>query len=315
MWAAAAVLLLPYAVGFQRGSTPRRAARAAPRFASSEDKFERFKNAQREAQQYVGKIDEAPGNLASDRAQRLDGLALADVPFDEEATRGKVKMFGAWLDSGLAGVKASDRKRIVAALEQSREGGPDSEVAGLSDDAKGELFYAEAVERMNKGDYVTSVAMLNRAVQYAGKPTRRGGQMQLWLAQALHASGREGERQKAYELLRALKTHPDRDVRRVAPEILYIYQAPKLKLSDDDYVKFPDMRDMEAFDSRNVWQGGEYVPPGSRPRRDEGPEEGTLEWIEQNYVPIKEDISLDWRGGAVLIAACLGSVFLFQGGT
>ena len=98
--------------------------------------------------------------------------------------------------------------------------------------------------------------------------------------QVLHR--REGERQRAYELLRALKTHPDRDVRRVAPEILYIYQAPKLKLSDDDYVKFPDMSDMEAFDSRYVWQGGEYVPPGSRVRRDEGPEEGTLEWIEQN---------------------------------
>ena len=41
----------------------------------------------------------------------------------------------------------------------------------------------------------------------------------------------------------------------------------------------------------------------------------TLEWIEQNYVPIKEDISLDWQAGAVLIAACLGSVFFFQGGT
>ena len=61
-----------------------------------------------------------------------------------------------------------------ARAEQSREGDADSEVAGLSDDAKGELFYAEAVERMNKGDYVTSVAMLNRAVKYAGAPTRRG---------------------------------------------------------------------------------------------------------------------------------------------
>ena len=95
---------------------------------------------------------------------------------------------------------------------------------------------------MNRGRYDDSVRLLNRACYFAGVASRRGGQMQLWLAQALYAANRRGE---CLKLLQALKAHPDSDVRTVGKELLYILKAPQLKLDDESFVNI----DMDAFDA------------------------------------------------------------------
>ena len=58
---------------------------------------------------------------------------------------------------------------------------------------------------MNKGFYDDAVKRLNRASYFAGVASRRGGQMQLWLGQALYAAGRRGD---ALKLLFGVESAP-----------------------------------------------------------------------------------------------------------
>ena len=75
---------------------------------------------------------------------------------------------------------------------------------------------------------MTPVKRLNRASYFAGVMVVEGGQMQLWLGQALYAAGRRGD---ALKLL-ALKAHPDRDVAKVSKEFVFILKAPELQLDE-----------------------------------------------------------------------------------
>lgn len=65
---------------------------------------------------------------------------------------------------------------------------------------------------MNKGEYDSSYARLAKAVSLVGEDSRRGGEFKLWAAQALQAVGKH---QQAVELLKGMKYHRDRDVRKV----------------------------------------------------------------------------------------------------
>ena len=111
---------------------------------------------------------------------------------------------------------------------------------------------------MNRGRYDEATKLLNRGCYFAGVGTRRGGQMQLWLGQALSAAGRRGE---ALKLMDALKAHPDRDVRKVAKELLFIMKAPPLQLGEESRVSF----DMDEFDAEKSY---ERAPDGTIRRRD-----------------------------------------------
>jgi hypothetical protein len=140
---------------------------------------QRFSQARKDARKYTGQaVDEPLTSLEGRAAQRIsgdyadklrakkkapavssDGL---DVVKDEVSPSGKVKMFGAWLDSGLAGTSASDRQRIIGALEKTRDGSSDEATAGMSDAAKSEVFYAEGVALMNRGEYAKCAGLMRR---------------------------------------------------------------------------------------------------------------------------------------------------------
>mmetsp|Transcript_22067 Transcript_22067/g.34699 ORF Transcript_22067/g.34699 Transcript_22067/m.34699 type:complete len:312 (+) Transcript_22067:1-936(+) len=161
-----------------------------------------------------------------------------------EMERDQVKVYGAWLDADIAGRKAGDNRKIKAKLARGER---------LAPEERGEIFFEEAVKAMNRGRYAESVALIEQAVRYAGRESTRGGGFRLWLAQAVYAQGcREGAR----EGLKALGTHPDSNIRRVAAELLYIYEAPEIKLTKDDFVEFPDMSTItEKFDRKAFRQG------------------------------------------------------------
>ncbi|CAM9194238.1 unnamed protein product [Choristocarpus tenellus] len=159
--------------------------------------------------------------------------------------RDKVKVFGAWLDADVAGRKAGKGNRAEGLLKRAKEG------ETLTVEEKAEVFYEEAIVHMGKGNYETALEMLTRAVSYAGEDSRRGGEFKLWAAQALQAAGRNAQ---AVDLLKSMKYHRDRDVRLVSNELLYIAQAPQLKLNEKDYVEFPDVSHIdEAFD-KDMWK-------------------------------------------------------------
>lgn len=206
----------------------------------------------------------------------------------------QVRMFGARLDASMAGAKAVSRAKIIAVLR-------DEEDTGVSVTEKAEIFYAEGVEAMNRGNYERSVELLNRAVSFSGLASRRGGQMQLWLAQALHAAGQTA---KSVRLLASAEAHPDRDVRTVAAELRFIIQAPKLELNRSSFVYM----DLNNFKGDSYLRKAERLP--SVKKFPEPPEWGTPEWAEEwaEAQRNRKDVDIfgsnDLAIGTALIALC-----------
>ena len=60
----------------------------------------------------------------------------------------------------------------------------------------------------------------------------------MWLVTAYQAVGRL---QNASALCQTLTRHPHPDIRKQSQEVLYILQAPKLKLTEEWMIKIPDL--------------------------------------------------------------------------
>jgi hypothetical protein len=104
-------------------------------------------------------------------------------------------------------------------------------------------------------------------IEAGGEMTRKGGQMAIWLAQALYANG---ELTVAIAMLERLQqSHPMRNVRKASHEIKYILTAPELTLDASNFVQIPE-KILEA--ERRGRQTGEYAKMEKRP------EKYSLEW-------------------------------------
>jgi len=97
-----------------------------------------------------------------------------------------------------------------------------------------------------------------------GLTGRKGGQYAIYLAQALQAAERKNE---AINLLQRCEAHPDGDVRKIAESVLYIMQAPELKLDAEQFVSIPSL-------DRDDWGERRYV----QQEKDPPPEKYSLEW-------------------------------------
>jgi len=235
------------------------------------------------------------------RLDALDDLSPKRVPkpptLDEEldrlddmtSTRPSKKrslapaMWGANLDADIAGRKATGGEAIIKAYRDqvlpaitAGSDEPEDADSPLTADEKAEIFYAEAVDYMKRGDYRVAVRLFDRAVVLAGRGSRRGGQYALWLAQAQQSAG---DRRPASALLKLLKKHADRDVRKVASEILYIFEAPQMTIDETMKVKIPDMSELES------WDGGAIdAQRMSYAKMKEKPKKYSLEWVAEQRI-------------------------------
>lgn len=157
----------------------------------------------------LSELDEAVAATAADRAARLkttqEKLAAEQAARRKDA--GKVSVFGARLDDDVAGTDV---------LAQPRE-------------SKHEILFTTGIALMKRGEYKEAVKAFTQATAAApgGMSGRKGGQYAIYLAQALQAADRKKE---AVGLLKRCEAHPDGDVRKIADNVLYIMQAPELKL-------------------------------------------------------------------------------------
>lgn len=237
------------------------------------------------------------------RLVRRRRLVMADSTSYNFPEENQVRMFGARLDASMAGRRACSRSEILAVLA-------DEEGVEVSTEQRAEIFYAEAVERMNRADYKRSVELLNRACYFASPTSRRGGQMQLWLAQALYAAG---QREQCVRLLTVLKKHPDRDVRVVAKELVFIIQAPELVLNSSNYITI----NMDNFKDDSVYQ---RAPDGTITKRaqvsklPEEPEYGSVEWAlaQAELADGKQSFQFDPLLGLAATILCVASLAFFR---
>mmetsp|Transcript_56038 Transcript_56038/g.111244 ORF Transcript_56038/g.111244 Transcript_56038/m.111244 type:complete len:279 (-) Transcript_56038:144-980(-) len=150
----------------------------------------------------------------------------------------KVSMFGARLDEDVAGQEFSRTK--------ARE--------------EYEILFDTGVLLMKRGEYKEAVTAFTRATAQApgGLTGRKGGQYAIYLAQALQAANRKKE---AVGLLKRCEAHPDGDVRKIADSVLYIMQAPELKLDEDMFLKITPLEEKDDWNRRRAPQQQKDPPP------------------------------------------------------
>ena len=103
--------------------------------------------------------------------------------------------------------------------------------------------FAAGKEAYGRGSYPASVTLLEGALNEEGPFTPLGGEIQLWLALAYQACGRETDCIDMYKAVE--KTHPLPSVRRQAAGLRYIMEAPKLELAPDEKVSIPVLTDLD----------------------------------------------------------------------
>ena len=140
------------------------------------------------------------------------------------------------------------------------------------------------IRAMRGGEYKRATELFKSAAAAApGGSTRRlGGHYSVWLAQALHASGREAD---AIALLGRCEAHADADVRRIATDVRTIFEAPRLELDESSFIKIPPMAPQDGW-SRPAFEG----------RNSREPKALSLEWYEKQASSKLRRPATDQRG-------------------
>jgi tetratricopeptide (TPR) repeat protein len=230
----------------------------------------------------------------------VDGDDFAEDSVKKEK---KVKMFGAWLDSTVAGrdslsavedeVTDELYQKVLRAANFDKAEARQKLESFLQRRRKANDFFRDGVKSMKSGRYRSAVDAFSQAIFNVpeGVQSREGGEYSIWLAQALDADGQKG---KALMTIRACKAHNDRDVQRVAAGVEYIMLAPKLQTSSEsftwiDYNKIEDIKDSGRKS---------YAPVKKMP------EKYSLEWYmlqKPKRISTRDDSSAD--AGAALAAS------------
>lgn len=194
-----------------------------------------------------------------------------DKPEKCKPEKGYTTVFGARLDDDLAG----EKKGEVGQEEH-------------------EQLFELGTALLRKGEYKKAVTAFTRATAQApgGLAGRRGGQYAVYLAEALGAAGQRGE---ATALLKRCEAHPDKDVRKISAQVLYIMEAPELKIGREQFVEIPSLQDL---DSKRTMVAREKDPP---------PEKYSLEWYvqeaEKKKGQVRKEVDVEKERRDVLTAA------------
>lgn len=159
--------------------------------------------------------------------------------------RQKVNVLGAKLDADVAGALVGE----MAATEEH------------------ERLFQAGVQAMRRGEYKAATTAFTQAIAATpgGLTTRKGGEYSVWLSQSLHASRREID---AMKLLKKIESHPDKDVRTLGAQVLYIFQAPELKLGEENFMRI-QLDDVDNWNRQPRRQKEDKDPP---------PEKYSIEW-------------------------------------
>ncbi|EKX54660.1 hypothetical protein GUITHDRAFT_100135 [Guillardia theta CCMP2712] len=274
----------------------------------SQSKFDGLRGKQSIETQMSPRAGETVNKGAEDNEESMTMLTKIDRgPRKEE----KVKVFGARLDS-----KVASRGEGLQVYEEDRV--PDWVMEQILMECNGDLkkaksmlrvrqgrlakaeeFFRSGVKSFDNGQYRLAIESFTKAIQISpgGAASREGGQYTIWLGQALDASGQRG---KAVQTLRALMSHEDVDVRRVAKGLEYIYTAPQLDLGEE-YFQWIDLEKIDVI------KGGGKALQYSK--LEKMPEKYSLEW----YMLQKPKSMRQHETGKDVQVALAGTFIVFAG--
>jgi len=112
-------------------------------------------------------------------------------------------------------------------------------------DEKARMEILKGKKEYNKGNYSDSAAFFKSAADCTTSDTLIGGEAKMWLALAFDGSGKIDEARNIYRELK--DNHPLPSIRTQAGNLLYILEAPKLKIKEDERLKIPDLSEVDEF--------------------------------------------------------------------
>ncbi|CAL8463999.1 g3534 [Coccomyxa elongata] len=140
--------------------------------------------------------------------------------------------------SQLTNVQERYKDKIKQKLQEQAAAAAAEKAAKQREFTLGKLAYG-------KGQYNSSVQLFTQALDKEGPFSPLGGEIQLWLALAYQATGRE---QDCIDLYKSLEnTHPNSNIKKQAANLRFIMEAPKLKLGPDERVSIPVIDTNDRF--------------------------------------------------------------------
>lgn len=224
-----------------------------------------------------GLVDIAASNYSKSLAAGLDENDAA------------AQQLGAAKASDLTDIQEKYKDKVKAKLgERAEQLKKEKEELNLKF-KQGKLAYA-------RGQYPASVVLLEIALDEEGPFSQLGGEVQLWLALAYQACGREEDCIQLYKTVET--THPSGKIKKQAMELRYIMEAPKLELSPDEKVQIPVLTNLDP--NRGGKQASRPRPPPQSKRKT--PKNWDEEWLENYKPPLYFENRYVWAGAAATAA-------------
>ncbi|MGB3652463.1 MAG: tetratricopeptide repeat protein [Rivularia sp. (in: cyanobacteria)] len=107
--------------------------------------------------------------------------------------------------------------------------------------------YRNGKAAFENGKYSQAVEELEKACALLARNTSLGGEVQIWLATAYEAAGRNTE---AIAVCEQLKNHPYPDTSTEAKRLQYILKAPKLERPKEWMTEIPDLGTLSDNESK-----------------------------------------------------------------
>lgn len=158
--------------------------------------------------------------------------------------------------------------------------------------------YRNGKTAFENGKYRQAVEQLEKACALLARNSRLSGEVQIWLATAYEAAGRN---QEAIALCEQLKTHPYPDTSKEAKRLQYILKAPKLERPKEWMTEIPDLATLSSDKNKTRL--------AASPKKSSIKEADEMEFIDLSQVN-SQDNRFIWLALTV-VALTLGSLIWF----
>ncbi|MBP0019647.1 MAG: tetratricopeptide repeat protein [Cyanobacteria bacterium SBLK] len=108
-----------------------------------------------------------------------------------------------------------------------------------------------------RGKYRASIQYLEIACEFVNRPSRLGGEVQMWLVSAYQAAN---ETEAAIALCEKLLLHADLQTKKQAKNLIYILKAPKLQRPQEWMTDIPDLVNLEESTLENRYASVQSNP-------------------------------------------------------
>ncbi|MGK7929122.1 MAG: tetratricopeptide repeat protein [Spirulina sp.] len=143
-----------------------------------------------------------------------------------------------------------------------------NEQENLEKKANFERNYKAGRLAFERGKYRASITYLEAACELVNRPSRLGGEVQMWLVSAYQAANATED---AIALCEKLLLHADPQTRKQAKNLIYILKAPQLQRPQEWMTNIPDLVNLDESTLENRYARVKSKPQGQRDRASDSP--------------------------------------------